>query len=312
MKPFQNTLVDVELEPDPAIRRASAIAKATGGSIKLVDVIDTPPAWMQSLVPGRSKLPEMLARERKEHLEGLAGPLRRQGLTVKTKVLRGKTPSVQVIREALRHGHDLVVKHAETGARSGFFASTSDVQLLRKCPCPLWLVKPRRKGRSSGIVAAIAPAPGDSASNVPNTEIMKMAITLSELQACELHVVRAWRVYGEGVLRSKAHVADKDLQEYALQTRRKLNDTLRDFLTGLDHPIGPKRIHLLKGHPGKVIPEFAKRRGTDIVVLGSGYRKGVTDVVVGTTTQRILDDVPCSVFAVKPKEFVLPVELDES
>ena len=52
--------------------------------------------------------------------------------------------------------------------------------------------------------------------------------------------------------------------------------------------------------------------GPDVsLVLGSGYRKGVTDVVIGTTTQRILDSVGCSVFAVKPKGFVSPVVLND-
>ena len=309
---FRSILVDVEQDEDPAIRRAAVTAKATGASITLVDIVDQPPTWIRSLVPGRAKLPEMLVQECKERLERSAEPLRAQGLRVKTKVLRGKTPSVEIIREVLRRGHDLVIKHAETASKSRFFTITSDIQLLRKCPCPLWLVKPRRKGKSSAIVAAIAPAPGDSASNVPNTDIMKMAIKLSEMQACDLHVVRAWRAYGEKALRRKAHVQESDLRDYASETRQKLNTTLQEFLKEIGHPIGAKRVHLLKGHPGKVIPDFAKSKTADVVVLGSGHRKGVTDVVVGTTTQRILENVGCSVFAVKPEGFVSPVTLDES
>ena len=53
-------------------------------------------------------------------------------------------PVIETIHRVLRNGHDLVITVEDAGP-SGFRSSTK--QLLRRCPCPLWVVKPRRTAR---------------------------------------------------------------------------------------------------------------------------------------------------------------------
>ena len=67
------------------------------------------------------------------------------------KVLGG-SPFIEVIKEVLRQGHDLVMMAAEGegGVEDALFGSTS-THLMRKCPCPVWVMKsgrltPIRKG----------------------------------------------------------------------------------------------------------------------------------------------------------------------
>jgi nucleotide-binding universal stress UspA family protein len=42
-------------------------------------------------------------------------------------------------------------------------------------------------------------------------------------------------------------------------------------------------------------------------VLGTVARTGLTGLLMGNTTERILGDVTCSVLAVKPPGFVSPI-----
>ena len=49
---------------------------------------------------------------------------------------------MEIIREVLRNERDLVIKSADgdTDAVDRLFGTT-DLHLLRKCPCPVWLIK---------------------------------------------------------------------------------------------------------------------------------------------------------------------------
>jgi nucleotide-binding universal stress UspA family protein len=46
--------------------------------------------------------------------------------------------------------------------------------------------------------------------------------------------------------------------------------------------------------------------------MGSGQRKGIADILIGSTTERITSNVGCSIFAVKPRGFVSPLEQDST
>ena len=60
-------------------------------------------------LPGRAKLEQLLVVARLQELEDLATPLRVSGLEVETRVLTGR-PFVELIRQVVRRGHDLVMK----------------------------------------------------------------------------------------------------------------------------------------------------------------------------------------------------------
>ena len=68
------------------------------------------------------------------------------GVDTETIVLTG-TPFIEIIKEVQRGGYDLVIKSAEGsgGAFSNLFGER-DMRLMRKCPCPVWIIKPAKMG----------------------------------------------------------------------------------------------------------------------------------------------------------------------
>ena len=44
---------------------------------------------------------------------------------------------LEIIREVLRNGHDLVIKAAESGGLLDRVFGSNDMHLLRKCMCPV-------------------------------------------------------------------------------------------------------------------------------------------------------------------------------
>ena len=55
----------------------------------------------------------------------------------------------------------------------------------------------------------------------------------------------------------------------------------------------------LEGHPAEVIAELAREKGADLIVTGSHGRTGLERVLLGSTSERILNETPCAVLVVK-------------
>ena len=67
----------------------------------------------------------------------------------------------------------------------------------------------------------------------------------------------------------------------------------------------------MKGDPRRDIPAFAKEIKADLVVMGTVARTGLSGFFMGNTAETILNQLDCSVLAIKPPGFVTPVTLDD-
>ena len=65
-------------------------------------------------------------------------------LHIESKVLTGK-PFVEIIREVMRNGHDLVIKAIDQPDDHPIISDSTDMHLLRKCPCPVWIITSNEK-----------------------------------------------------------------------------------------------------------------------------------------------------------------------
>ena len=54
-----------------------------------------------------------------------------------------------------------------------------------------------------------------------------------------------------------------------------------------------------------------KKLQADLVVMGTVARTGIAGLLIGNTAEAILEQVQCSVLAVKPPGFVSPVKLPD-
>ena len=57
--------------------------------------------------------------------------------------------------------------------------------------------------------------------------------------------------------------------------------------------------HLLPGHPAKVIADFVRDRGFDLLVVGFMGHSALYNSVIGSTTDRLVNHAPSAVLVVK-------------
>jgi nucleotide-binding universal stress UspA family protein len=322
MHRFRNILVPIhgDASHQPVLARAARLARENGAAIKLIDVVEDLPWYTHLVLPTAEELQALIVRERSEALEGLAQRLRAGGIETATKVLRGRR-YLEMIREVQRGGHDLLMKDAEPNERV-LFGST-DMHLLRACPCPLWLFKPGHAGRGfAQILAAIDPPPPPDATDVLHlkvglaaheealdTKILELAGSLADQEGAELHVIHAWSAPGEGLLRSDVILAGEQVERYVNDSRAEARKAVERLLSRVPERPPRRFVHLTKGDSADVIAEFAKSHPVDVIVMGTVARTHIPGLLIGNTAETVFQRVECSVLAVKPDGFVSPVSL---
>ena len=233
-----------------------------------------------------------------------------EGINVNTRLLTG-IPFVEIIREVLRGKYDLVIKSAEgsTGIFSNLFGE-KDMRLMRKCPCPVWIIKQSKSTKFERILAAVDPDPEVPGNASLNDQILNLATSLAKQEKSELHIVHTWSLLGEDILRSaRSSLSKEEVDEIAAQTQQQHKEWLDRLLK--EHKLIGKgyKIHLEEGDAGEMIPKLARDTKATLVVMGTVARTGVAGFFIGNTAERILRNVDSSVLTVKPEGFESPIKL---
>lgn len=327
MKRFKNILcvIDVQSAEQHALERAVALAENNQARVTVATVAERVPATVK--LPQEKYTPtDMQARlkdARARWLDTLIEPYRSR-VEINGRVLVG-TSFLEIIREVLRNNHDLVIKCPESPEWLDRFFAGDDMHLLRKCPCPVWLVKPETADSYERILAAV-----DVDDNYPPAElktrqalngtVMELASSLAVSEFAQLHVVHAWEALGESAMRHSAFMSqpedevnayvDQVCQHHSRLLDALMQETGANLGQGAMDYIKPQR-HLLKGSARKEIPALAKRLQVDCIVMGTVARTGVRGFIMGNTAETILEQLDCSVLAIKPPGFETPVTLED-
>ena len=299
----------VEDEGLKAVKQAAWIARTNGASITVLRVLDSGVGlglWKpRDDDPGSADLRLLIENALREEIESQVASFRSDGLDIRVDVRWG-TPWLEVTYSVLRDGYDLVIK-AASGAdkrRRPFLGSTA-LHLIRKCPCPVWIVGNVWDGTRGRILAAVDPA-DEGTRPAHAQEILKWGLSLAGENG-EIHAASAWRASGETLLRGR--VRSDELDAFVQSSEEYARSGLANLLASVGNPLDPERVHLLKGHAREVLTNFIERQEIDLAVLGSVGRVGVAGLFIGETAETLVRSVRTSVFVVKPPGFVSPVEL---
>ncbi len=326
MRRFKNILfvADSRLKSSDVFERAVSLAENNQASLTAVDVIPriTAGIGMPDGGPISDDLQAAMVRAHEKQLESLVEPYRKR-IDIKTRVLKG-VHFLEIVREVLRNGHDLVIKIPETWAWLGRFFGSDDMHLLRKCPCPVWLIKPQTPKSYRCILAAVDvggahPQEELESRDALNRKILEMASSLALSNCASLHIVHAWEAIGESVMRGAfMHTPEDEIKVYVEQERRQHEASLERLIREVSNNLGKDAVeylqpqtHLVRGRARKEVPALAKRIEADLVVMGTVVRTGIPGFIMGNTAETILNQIDCSVLAIKPESFATPITLEE-
>ncbi len=283
-----------------AVRRVEELARRHGATLTMYGVTPEPTLFQRGL--HRTEHIEAVQRAERD---AMAAVLSRctpadTDVPVDTEIVSG-SPALSIIERVLAFGHDLVVVTSNEDAED----HATIKRLLRKCPCPVWVIRPTR-ARTQRVLAAVNPDPTEAELNAT---ILGVASSMVDAFGGELHVVHAWELYGESTMRSPGFLQVPTEEVDALVERERLSHeaSLATVLAATGQDTSGWHLHVEKGLAAEVIGAVAAKNRINLLVIGTVARSGVAGLIMGNTAEGVLDEVRCSVIATKPPDFVSPV-----
>jgi universal stress protein E len=244
-------------------------------------------------------------------LERLARGLREQGIETTATEASDVAIHTGVLRKVSKSKPALVLKdtHPHSLLRRTVFANT-DWQLIRLCPAPLLFVRPGEWQQPPSIGAAVDIAlPGEKPAALDHL-LLATAESFALATRGSLHAVHAHQPVSDLAATATALAvpmaagvdADRVLADDVALAREQLAEL------AATHGVPAEHRHLLIGRPAEALVEYVRRSSTDLLIMGAYARGLVYNVLVGSTTERILDLLPCDVLVMKPASFEWPLD----
>lgn len=293
--------------PSNALRKAAALARASGASIELFHAMiepDPAAAYPETLTAQTVRVQRTALAGR--HLRRLARLARHpslRGVRVACKVVWDHPPHEAVIRRALRTRTDLVIATAgdhRLGAR--IVLRNTDWELIRHCPVPVLLAKSRRVWHKPVVLAAVDPFHAHARPADLDSRLLSAGEQYAQLLKGQLHVFHAFMplISVEPVPFSGAAMTmlPPGVQEAHSQqverTVKKLAATAR---------VRPGHCHISMGEVADELQGLTRKIRTGLVVMGAVSRSALKRFFIGNTAERVLDKLDCDVLVVKPRGF---------
>ena len=311
MQRFKNILLvlDPESQETAAFDKAVSLAKQNDARLTLFSVVYKHPDLHRYPDSVGETLLTPFVSERRQWLQGFRPILQEQGIDGEVVVVAGIS-FLEIIYEVLREQHDLVITTAEEkkGIRARVFGATS-MHLMRKCPCPVWVVKRAQTRPYARILAAVDTSAYDTKRESLDSLILQLASSMARKESGELHIIHVWHLFGERYVRSGG-MTEKDVQEAKAQEKLQHKQRFDTLLSRVDVTDLKPHLHLIEGDPDERIPELVVEQGIDLLVMGTLCRTGIAGFLIGNTAEEVLNQVDCSVLTIKPEGFVTPVTLE--
>jgi nucleotide-binding universal stress UspA family protein len=306
MEPIKSILVDIDASASahPALDRALRLARASGAKLTIADVMTVPRYARRYLA---ADLEEEMVSRRRQQVNWIAHAI--TDIETEPKLLIGR-PATVLIREVVRSNHDLLMRsHSrDLTAPSPAPFGAIDMELLRECPCPVFLVRHGTLDPNPRIVGALNASTEEASEQALNLKIVDWTLIMAKLEAGVPMLLQAWTPFAERIV--LAHSPEDAAAAFVEDVRQRTAADLQQLKQSFgDRLFRVQAVHR-RGEPEAVIPQFVVDEGIDLVVMGTVARRGIPGLLIGNTAERILRKLPCSVLAVKPDGFVSPVSLD--
>ncbi len=303
---FQRILVATDFSESAraALAQAFSLAKATGAELTLAHAIPMTRETMEGLVANPwyaaasvEDIEQRLRHGADERLDEHLAPFQDQGVVLHHKTLWG-TPFIEIIHAVQDEGYDLAV----VGTRglspvSRFLVGSTAAKLARKCPCPVWIAKPRPGNELHSILAPIDFSDASRKS-------LQLAASLAAETGSSLHVL--YVLVEEPDFDLLPFSPDIERSQRQRLLRRQAVTLLKQFVDDSKLPT-PASLHVERGEVSRRIVATGRRLDVDLTVMGTVGRGGFSGLVTGNTAERVLHAIDQPLIAVKPDNFISPI-----
>lgn len=303
---------DVHHAPKRELRKAAALARASGAALELYHAIEDPdPAagWPETASPEEvARHRTALAESSERQLLRLARDDSLRGLPVRCTSSWDYPAHAAIIRRALTIGADLVIaatRHHLPGTR--LVLRNTDWELIRHCPVPLLLVKSAREYRNPAILAAVDPFHAHARPADLDARLLDAGKSYAQLLEGTLHVFHAYMPLLNAAI---VPLGTAPLLTIPPEMEESHGRQIGQEIDRLAAKAGVARAcrHVHMGDVAGELAAVARRTRAGLVVMGAVSRSALKRLFIGNAAERVLDRLDCDVLIVKPRGFKSGVE----
>ena len=316
MKQFRDILVYAEVDDEDCLRQVVAIAAAHGAAITVCEIVEPPPRSQDNrgVIERLSKLRWARAFQRLRRIVDQFA----EHMVIDYSVFAG-VPFIAITEQVVQQDFDLVVHISDpVQEESATGLNATGMHLMRKCPCAIWALHPARSSHSANVVLALDRERTDETTTAEAfaITIAETALALAEARDGDLHIVHAWRPYGDDLLQDpELGLTDDESRTYHRQQRRDSEQWFKRITQRIESmSADPVRVksHLIEGRVVSTVQRVVSDQAGGMLVLGTVGTSANPGVLIGPTTESILAACGTPVLALKPPNFVSPLTFARS
>ncbi|PHS06178.1 MAG: hypothetical protein COA78_14585 [Blastopirellula sp.] len=290
-------IVDPTVLHDHVIDKAKLFAHRANAKVELLIncsvigressyyTVDIDTANNESPKKGSAELQEFLISELESEFSSLEIP-------VNIELCHEENLPQSILEKIGRSTPNLVLKgtHRHSILRQTLITNT-DWQLIRTCSVPLLLTKPHGWHKGGHVVAAVDPMHSSSEQGSLDDQLISAAEYITKILGHPLSVFHAY-YYPEFGNQTSGQNSTQS-RDMRMSHNRKMYELLSR------HNVDPEFVNIANGDTKTEMMHYLEKAGANILVVGALARSKLERIVVGSTAEKMLDDIPCDLLILK-------------
>jgi len=254
-----------------AVREAIGMARKCNAQLNVMSLVAT---GVEHEALGESILKQELESSQ-QHLDGIKERATAAGVACDTHLIHGQTVDREIVDLADQLKVDLIVM-GRRGRRglARLMLGHATAQVIGMAHCNVMVVPRSARVEGRHIVLATDGSRFADAAAVTTTSMA-------------------------GFCKAKSTVVSVTTPGYGQENRQEAEQVVQRIVAHMKREGIDAEGLVLDGRPDELIVAAARERDADLIVTGSHGRTGIERVLLGSTTERILNETDCAVLVVK-------------
>ncbi len=287
MKLLEKILVPVDINTDNKEHLSIAIELARSFDSEIIIVYVLPDEVLHN------DIKEIVLRAISDALNKIKETFKEEGIMVREPLIEYGKPVEKILQIALKENANLIL--AGSGSKSlkdKFQLGITAEKLIQMSDKPVWIVKSNEESKLTNILCPID-------FSEPSKRALKNAILLAKKFKANIRILAVYEPYTNTSPRLKIDIANENailLKNF----EEKISLFVKEFdLNGLN-----SIIDIQAGSVHERILHTIKEFGHDLLVIGTNGRSGINRFIVGSITEKVTREMPCSFVTTKTQDII--------
>lgn len=283
--------IDVNDMNDEQIGAAAQIAKEFHSEVIVMYVLPE-----SDLHPDVEKL---VGKYTNKAINKAVKALKKENVTCLEPIIRNGNPVSNILEVATDENVNLILVSSGANINNDRFKlGTTAEKLVQLSDVPVWVTKYGEELRMKRIMCPID-------FSDPARRALRNAILLSNNFDATLHILGVFEPFFTSSPR-----LNFDQKEENEKLRKQFDQQMDEFLSGFSLKGVNYKVEIAVGVPHDRILKAIEKSGIDMLVIGTNGRSGFSRMLLGSVTEKVIRELPCSFVTTKTQN-IYQLRLDD-